>query len=51
VIATGKAEGELEALEDNAENAVESGLGVERVLEVYAPVIAPVGAVVGASRS
>jgi putative nucleotidyltransferase with HDIG domain len=45
-MSTGEAEGELEDLHD-AEDAVEAGLGVSSVLEVYAPVRAD-GRVVGA---
>ena len=49
VIETGEAEAELENLEggEDGENAVESRLGYDRVLEVYAPVMSsgrPVGA-------
>jgi hypothetical protein len=47
VLESGEAEGELEEL-SGEENEVESRLGVERVLEVHAPVIAPDGDVVGA---
>jgi putative nucleotidyltransferase with HDIG domain len=44
---SGEAEGELEALGDDAEHAAERSLGFERVFEVYAPVHAR-GQVVGA---
>ena len=47
VIETGEAEGELERLGDE-EDAAESKLGVDHVLEVYAPVLGPGGKVLGA---
>jgi putative nucleotidyltransferase with HDIG domain len=47
VLESGFAAAELEELHD-AEDAAEAAAGVDRVLEVYAPVRAPGGAVVGA---
>ena len=47
VLETGTAEAELEALGD-AEDLAESQLGLEHVLEVYAPVVASGGSVIGA---
>jgi putative nucleotidyltransferase with HDIG domain len=38
VVATGHAEAELEALDEEVENEAESKLGIDHVLEVYAPI-------------
>jgi putative nucleotidyltransferase with HDIG domain len=47
VFETGEAEAEFEDLSEE-EDAAEAGLGVDHVLEVYAPVTSPSGEVIGA---
>jgi putative nucleotidyltransferase with HDIG domain len=47
VLTTGEAEAEFEDLSEE-EDAVESGLGVDHVLEVYAPILSEQGQVLGA---
>lgn len=47
VLESGEAEAELESLDD-AEDSAEAGLGIDHVLEVYAPILSHGGGVLGA---